>query len=291
MYTFVTDESRVYGREAQEYGLSIYGGLVMNERTFSDLTKWIYKLKERYVLPQELDLKWRFETVWNNMRRIGHVDSKFSKSSHPEMYKSLKEDYDGLKSEIVDEVSESDARIIIAIRPNRLLQATSSQAVDYAIRAVAKKFERFLRREGDLGIILADELQPRLSPNDVIDYQYILKLCHAGSGGKFDRVINIVPTIDSCVSPIHQINDIVLGVMQYYVLEFMRKLNDSNWNIDAAKNHLEKITKNFYTSAKGGYIINNGILLYPPKINRMATTAGLFLDKLEAQLKTDFNIH
>lgn len=292
MLIFFTDESLVQGNGSKPYGLSIYGGLVLSEIDFRDLTKFLYKLKENYVYPQELDLKWRFASVWENMKKIGYLDKKITKANDPDLYNSLKEDYDKLKAEIIQQVAKSNAKIILAIRPNKLLNASSEQVIDYSIQAVSRKFEKLLEREGEFGLILADELQPRLKKEDVINYQYILELCHLGSGQKaFERVINIVPTIDSCISPIHQINDIILGVMQYYMLEFMRRLEDDSYNIDQANKLLLQIKDNFYKASSGGYIINSGILLYPPKINRQSTRAGAFLNKLEDQLKRDFNIN
>lgn len=292
MLIFYTDETEVHGDGSQVYGLCIYGGLVLTEKESKILADFIYQLKDNYVLPQELDLKWRFEQVWENMRRIGHIDKKITKSSHPDLYNSLKEDYDRLKSEVINKISDSGAKIIIAIRPEKLLRSTKAQKVDYSIQAVSRKFQKLLDREKDLGIILADELPKRLNDSDVINYQYILKLCRDGSGSQsLDRLVSVVPTIDSCVSPIHQINDIILGVMQYYMLEFMRKLKNDKWDMGQAKEMFTKIKAKFYTSRSGGYIINSGILLYPPKINREVTPAGIFLNLLEEQLKQDFSIH
>lgn len=286
MLTFITDETSVQGKDGQLYGLSIYGGLVLNESDFKELSDFIYKLKDNYVLPQELDLKWRFESVWENMRKIGHIPKAFTRKTHPELYNSLKEDFNVLKGKILDKVSTTHAKIIIVIRPNKLLNASNEQMVTYSIQSLVRKFEKILERERANGIILADELPERLTKNEVIDYSYILKLSRNAS----DQLISIIPTIDSCISPLHQINDIVLGAMQYYMLEFIRKLN-GNQITDTAKNLLAKIVDNFYKSSTGGYVINSGILLYPPKNSRKNTTAGVFLNQLEKELENDFNIH
>lgn len=291
MLTFFTDESYVSGGDAREYELSIYGGLVLDEASFRELTTFIYELKKSYVFPQELELKWRFEEVWDNMRRIGYLEEGITKRTHPELFQSFKEDYNGLKNKILNKISNSAVKIIIAVRPNKLLSTASSKSVEYSIGAVARKFEKLLDKEGKFGVILADKLPVKVNDSAVMDYEYIISLCCNGSNAvSFHRLISIVPTIDSNVSPIHQINDIVLGVVQYYILEFIRKTNDPARNTDMAKSLFSQLAENFYKSANGRYTVNSGILLYPPKNTRQKTRAGVFLDNLEVQLKSDFNI-
>jgi hypothetical protein len=81
----------------------------------------------------------------------------------------------------------------------------------------------------------------------------------------------------------------VLGAIQFYLLEFMRKLADEARDMSRAKRVMGGIAGNFCRSRTGGYVINSGILLYPPKANRFGA-AGTFLDSLENQLKINFNI-
>ena len=291
MLTFFTDESYADRGGAEEYKISIYGGLVLNSTTFSELSQFLYKIKDRYVLPQEAEIKWRFRSYWDNLKSIGHIDPSFTQVTKPEAYESFKQDHTAIKEEILNKVAESDAKIIIAIRPNLLLHATDEQVVEYSIGAVARKFEKVLAREGDTGIILADELPRKINPDAIIDHQYILELCCRGSGTvTFSRLLSVVPTINSHVSPIHQVNDVVLGAIQYYVLEFVRRLADPSRNTDTAKGLLGKVSRSFYKDPGGVYTINNGILMYPPKITRKNTPAGLFLNKLEKQLQDDFGI-
>lgn len=286
MYVFIADESIV--RESTVHRLSIYGGLILDEETFQEFSTVIYKIKEKYLYPQELELKWRFQTVWESMKRIGYVqDDATTKESR----ESFKKDYDVVKNEILKIISESNAKIVIAIRPNALLHASDELNVEYSIAAIARKFEKILDREGEIGIILADELKKRLYPEDKMDYQYILNLCCYGAGlGKFENLTSIVPTINSCVSPIHQINDILLGAVQYYLLEFSRSLVRTDYDFELSKSFVTLIKDNFYQSVTGGYTINSGILLYPPKSSRKATPAGIFLNKLQRQLTDDFGI-
>ncbi|MBI2054645.1 MAG: DUF3800 domain-containing protein [Candidatus Sungbacteria bacterium] len=291
MLTFFTDESNVQGSDAQEYDLSIYGGLILDEVKFRELTNFLYELKRKYVLKQQIELKWGFHEVWKNMVKVGHIDKNFTAQNQPALYKSSREDYDKLKEEVLDEISRTKAKVIVAVRPNKLLGSSIGQRVEYSIDAVARKFEKVLGREKDFGIILADELRKKLKGEDVIDYEYILELCYNGSGLiHLDRLISIVPTVDSCISPIHQINDILLGAIQYYMLEFIRKLKGKDKNFNLATRLMGKISKNFYRSRGGRYTINSGLLLYPPKNTRQATRAGSFLNKLEKQLETDFEI-
>lgn len=292
MLSFFADESLINGREMREYRLSLYGGLILNEERFRDFTTFLYDLKKKYVFPQTLEFKWRFKSVWDNMKKIGYLKKDITKETHPDLFESLKSDYDDLKTEILDYVSNSDAKMVIAIRPNELLNASEEQNIKYSIEAVSRKFEKVLEREdGDYGILLADELKKKLNRGDIIDYEYILNLCCYGSNSiSLQHLILIVPTICSHISPIHQINDILLGTIQYYLLEFMRKLRDDDRDISLATNRFGKITGNFYKSIDGRYTINSGILLYPPKNTREKTSAGIFLNKLERQLATDFDI-
>lgn len=293
MLIFFTDESYVYGQEMEQYGLSIYGGLILDKTLFRDLTNFLYDLKERYFLPQKVELKWRYEMVWDEMRRFGPLSKEVTKKTHPDIFETYKHDYNKLKEEILDKVAGSKAKIVVAIRPNRLLNASLEEKVRYSLEAVCRKFEKILQSKNDLhGLVLADELVKRLKDEETIDYEYILNLCYDGSGSvSMDRVISVIPTINSRISPIHQINDILLGAIQYYSLEFMRTLKDESWDMKEAKRLFSKFVGNFYKSSTGSYTINNGILFYPPKNSRQATKAGIFLDKLEAKLKEDFGIN
>ena len=291
MLTFFTDESAVSGGGAEEYNVSIYGGLILKEETIRSLSQFLYKLKDRYVLPQEVEIKWRFASYWENLKAVGYIDRSFTKKLNPDAYESFKADHLLIKNEIIEEVARSNAEIVVAVRPNQLLRASDEQIVEYSIAAVARKFEKVLKREEEYGIILADELPKRLNQNAVIDHQYILKLCCRGSGTvAFNRLVSIVPTVNSKVSPIHQVNDMVLGAVQYYILEFIRTSNDPTWNMDTAREVLRKLVSNFHLDSEGTYIINNGILLYPPKVNRRNTRAGTFLNNLEQALRNDFAI-
>ncbi|MDD4290061.1 MAG: hypothetical protein PHH83_02165 [Patescibacteria group bacterium] len=291
MYIFFTDESKTQGEEGKVYDLSVYGGLVLDKEQTQELTNYIYDLKDSYLYPQTLELKWRFKTVWDKMKKVGFISEEITAKDKPESYESFKNDYETLKNKILDKVANSSVKIVVAIRPNRLLHASEEQDIEYSVGAITKKFRKILVDHDKCGIILADELRKKLRDSDIINYEYILNSCSSNrqnlDGGK---LLLVVPTIDSCISPIHQINDILLGVIQYYILEFMRKLNDDDWDMSNARNMLNKIVDKFYKSRSGGYIINNGILLYPPKITRKETQAGIFLNKLERQLKTDFNI-
>ena len=291
MITFFTDESIADKGGAEEYKMSIYGGLILSELSFKELNKYVYQLKDRYVLPQQLEIKWNFEQYWKNMRKVGYLEKDVTKKTHPSLYESFREDHKKLKNQILEKVAATDLEIIVVIRPNKLLRATEEQEVKYSIAALARKFEKLLQAKNELGIMLADELEEKINPDAVIKYEYILELCSRGSGSvSFDRLISIVPTIYSHVSPIHQINDIVLGAIQFYILEFIRKLENPAKNVDVSKEILEKIVGKFLRSDRGSYVINNGILMYPPKVNRHNSAAGVFLNKLERQLKVDFGI-
>lgn len=291
MLTFFTDESHIKKDHDVDHNLTVYGGLVLSESTFYDLNQFVYKLKDKYVLPQEMEIKWSFEGYLESMKRIGYLDKTISKKSHPNLYESFKPDHVNLKNEILDKVASSDVKIIIAIRPNKLLNATENQDIEYSIAAVARKFEKFLLQENQYGILLADDMKRKIHSKAVIDYEYILKLCCRGSGNVvFNRLISIVPTINSHLSPIHQINDIVLGTIQYYILDFIRGLNGPTRNRNQARDIFGKIKEKFLTSSQGSYVINNGILMYPPKVSRSGTEAGKFLDKLDRQLEDDFGI-
>ncbi len=291
MLTFFADESIVNRGGAEDYDLSIYGGIVLDEATFDELSQFIYKIKDKYVLPQELEIKWRFESYWENMIKVRYLEKGITKKTHPALYMSFKPDHAQLKNQILEKIAASSAKIIIAIRPNKLLGASDEQKIEYSIGAVARKFEKLLQKTNDLGIILADELPKRINSKSVIDHQYILKLCCRGSGTiHFKHLISIVPTINSSISPIHQINDVLLGAVQYYILEFIRQLSDPTRNADQARGILSKIIGNFLKAQPGQFVINNGILMYPPKVTRKNTAAGIFLNKLEKQLEKDFNL-
>lgn len=292
MLIFFSDESLIKGDGAAAYGIALYGGLILDKCQFKEMSDLVFKLKKKYLYPQELDLKWRFASVWENLKKVHFTGdlATATKSSHPEAYESFKSDYERFKEDLLNEVSGHDVKFVIAIRPNKLLNASDEQNIKYSIEAVARKFEKILEKENELGVILADELRRRVSSEEKIDYQYILDLCNKGSKDTiFKRLISIVPTINSGVSPVHQLNDILLGVVQYYIFQYIRKLKDQIVNNDEAKRLFAKLVKIFYKT-NGKYTINSGVILYPPRNTRRDTPAGVFLDKLEKQLETDFGL-
>jgi hypothetical protein len=291
MLFFYTDESEVQAQEGNAIGLTIYGGLILGDEELQMLTDLVYDLKKRYLIPTNVELKWRFKSVWDEMKRVGYIPQDMTQSNSREAYDSWRSDYDDIKSEILNTLANSEIKIVVAIRPNRLLNTSPEKIIEYSIGAATKKFEKILAREEEYEIIMADELPRRLRTTDFIDYEYILSLCCIGRDRAFRNILSIVPTISSHISPIHQVNDIVLGAIQYYILEFIRKQQDQNRDISKAVEILQTLNHNFYKSNDGVHVINSGILLYPPKVSRLSNTpAGRFLNNLEAQLKNDFDI-
>jgi hypothetical protein len=138
--------------------------------------------------------------------------------------------------------------------------------------------------------MLADELRRNLSDDEKIRYEYILDLCCNGSYDRnFERLVALVPTISSSISPLHQINDVVLGSMQYYLCEFIKSIRPGSAHqlSEEAKRLMGLFSDRFYKSATGDFTVNSGILMYPLRGSR--GPAGRLRTKLENQLGIDFN--
>lgn len=297
MKLFFTDESEVnpggHSDLVKDCEMFIYGGVILNEEQFRNLTDFLYDLKDRYEFPQKMELKWSFISIWNQMKKFEYIKPEFNSKNPPGLYDSLKEDYDNLKEEVLRKIAEEQIPIVIAIRPDGLLNATDDQRVQYSVEAVCRKFEKILKKEENYGLVLADEL-PRIG-SDSIKYEYILDLCYSGSGKvNLDQVISVIPNTISDLSPIHQLNDILLGCIQYYILQFMKVYDGINARgVKISKKLMGIIADNFYSitiNQYQEYVLNSGILLYPPGNNRKDTRAGRLLDALEGELYKDFEI-
>lgn len=117
----------------------------------------------------------------------------------------------------------------------------------YAMNVCTHKFNSVLENDKDLGMILTDSFD-----NSIEDHManHCMRLFY--EGGDFSQLTNIfytaIQTDEEC-SPLHQINDVVLGAVQHSLKELH-------------KNFLPNL-KNKFLADSDGIIIGHGFSVYP----------------------------
>lgn len=241
---FIDDSNISYDKKLDFF---IYGGLLGDAKDISDLSRNLYKIKEREGIDKKFPIKW-----------------PNSKWQGKELDKDL---HDKLKDEILKVVSESNCKIIIYLAPQDFYHELSHhgtkfklvintkkliRSFKFALNVCFQKFNQYLIENDNFGIIFVDDFGTNCKKELI---EYCFNLYPKGTEkSKLERIVYpIIFTSNEC-SPIHQINDIVLGAIQYSLRE-------------ATRNFLPIIKKNFWVKnisgrkQVGGY----GVNLYPQK--------------------------
>lgn len=303
MHIFFTDEAKASdisgGKRPEKADRFIYGGIIIPEPSLKDVNMFLHHLKEEFEIPQEVELKWGFANfleIWQRFPNIDESRRNLSKARNPQLYNSLRDRYNKLKEEIFNFIStRQEIKIVFALRPIKLLKTQKPQALKFSLANIGEKFEKFLNKINDIGIIAADNfLNSKVDRKQ--EHSNLIKLLYQGSGRlKFDKIVWIIPNVISELSPAHQINDVILGCFCYYIYAYTKKLDGEPSTLDIARPLLAKIIDNFLVSKPnrfgGRLVLGSGILVHPPRSTRSPDTwTGQFLDGLEYQLREDFSI-
>ncbi len=263
MEIFFIDDSNISINKKLEFFL--YGGIIVDEEDILKLVKFLYNLKKNQGIKQERPIKW--ENI--NWHKEGILD--------PEKYKDI-------KKEVLGFIGQSSCRIIIYLAPQcfyhkvdtkKLQQETKFtidsekqiEALEFALNVCLQKFNSYLSENNSLGLVFADEFGGKKIKKYLKNYCF--SLCPKGTRmSNLERIVYPVINIDSEYSAIHQINDIILGAVQYSLKEI-------------TYNFIPMIKKNFWGGEKR--IIGKGISVYPKKAR--AQDMGKKLETIQNKIK------
>lgn len=210
MKLFFVDDSNITKEE--NFGLFIYGGLIIDESNIRDLIKDFLKIKQAHNIDFSIELKWD---------NVNNLDPTRAKT---------------LKDGILKLVQKSTCKIIIYLAPQNFYHKKTIRknkngrfskciidnekyikALKYATNICSQKFNQYLANLNERGLILSDETNSCKKE--------MRKYCSSiyPDGTNFSPLANIayvIIPIDSGYSQMHQINDIVIGAIQYSLKEF-----------------------------------------------------------------------
>ncbi len=293
MQFFILDETDIHDTIKRDSNLRfdvlICGGIIISEITLKGINDFIKALKIKYKLPKEAEIKWSSEKA---LMAWGYdtVESLEKKTELVNRYKDL-------KHEILKYVSNSDISIQIVIRPTELIHLSRESAQFLSFSNASRKFERILKKKGDLGMIIADRFLSKDHGNNLDE---IKKVWYEGTrDGQFDNTLLIVPNMISDLSYAHQVNDVVLGCIKLYMATLIKDIDlkpDYNAQDESLHKYLMGLIVDKFDVPMKSYkhdrlTLNSGILIEPPKQTRYkGGEPDVFLDKLEEKLKQDFSI-
>lgn len=234
MFFYFTDETNI---AETEFEFFIYGGLVIQDKYLKDTADVICHIKSSKKIPLEEEIKWK-----------PHKDSYCNKNFG-------RNEYTKIKARILDFVIKSEAQIIIYLAPLEWFKENTLKSLEYAMNISLQKFDQFLRSGKGTGIIIADDF-PKPHKKPLLDY--LVKTYTLGTGKlSIDTIHYPVITVSSRYSPIHQINDIVLGSIQYNLRKPKRK----------DKQFVHMLKNNFWGKKMNNYKIikDFGVNIYPKK--------------------------
>lgn|GEM_PF-821737 len=250
MKLFFVDDSNIDADDKLEF--FIYGGIILGEESVRSIILNFISIKEKYGVPASRPVKWVNYVIKNGP--VEKID--------PETHRKI-------KSAVLEMISKTECRIIIYLAPHYFYQNKNLSgggkrftidldkqinAVKLAINICAEKFNKYLKETNCFGLILADnfgegkiksELDKHcldIYPRGTINFKgevscELERVCYPILKTKFDY------------SPVHQINDIVLGAIQHSLKEIARDL-------------IGQLKDNFWSN-KNGKILDFGVSIYP----------------------------
>lgn len=240
MYLYFTDETNTTSNKRLEFFM--YGGIIAHERTVLKLVKDLHRIKEDHDIPRDVPVRWKNEY---KKKEITSEDK-----------------FRILKNDVLDVFTKSEAKIVLSLSPHdfyhtvkikgnhsipKINPEKECRTYEYALNTCLQKFNEFLGQEDEVGCVFADEFGSKKLK------QHLNKHCfdafHDGTKySSLKRIIYPVIQLDSDYSQVHQINDVVLGSIQYSLKEIQY-------------NFLPKLKHNFWCS--NGKINNHGVNIYP----------------------------
>jgi len=296
MLLYSVDESGVDTRSE----FFIFGGITVPDRSVFGLINIINDAKKNFRpfrIPKEVEIKWNYYSTNQKIKKA--LRREISREQHTE-----------IKNDIICEVakrSRDEFGIFIYLVPYKFFVNDGWRSYQIAMNICFTKFEEYLSKINEYGIVLIDELQGLKTKDEdgkTIDLSkerlrghilfYILNLYEAGTGKKqISHIPLIIPNIISTLSGLHQLNDLILGAFQYYLQYVFQDVPERELAVQIVKKYIGNLHVNFEDSNIIA-ALNCGINIYPqksnPKWSRVLQGAYDLIPKLKEKIKGDFGI-
>ncbi len=280
----------------------VFGGITVPDHAIAELVKAVDDAKKSFQpisIPREVEIKWNYQKTKQAI--LKSIKKEISREQHIE-----------LKSRILSEVAKrgrDDVGIFLYVVPYKFFINDGWQSYQMAMNVCFGKFENYLAKKNQYGIILIDELEGIKTKNDQGDIInltknelrghilfYVLSLYESGTGKtKISHIPIILPNVISTLSGLHQINDLIIGAFQYY-LQYVFKDNNSPERaiaVDIVKSIVRNFHVNFESPDKVA-ALNCGLNIYPQNKNdawsKELQAAFDLIPQLKQKLNEDFNL-
>jgi len=248
MYLYIVDEASV--NWDKKIGFFMCGGIIVDMDSAKSLTNSLGEIKDKYSLPQERPIKWT-----NNAWKAGGEGPL-----DPEIFKSLKRD-------ILSAFKKSGAKIIVVTSPQsffhefkvddegsivlnkdnepimKIVQEKIVRSHTYGMNDSMNLFNTFLEENDSRGMIICDTF-PDVAKRELEEMCECVFPC---SGPK-ERISFPTMQIANEKSPLHQVNDVVLGSIHWSLREmtenFLPEIRDCFW-METPGDYESILTKGF----------------------------------------------
>jgi len=278
----------------------VFGGVTIPDHAVSELVKIVDDTKKDFrpiSIPREVEIKWNYQTTRQALQKS--IKQEISREQHTE-----------LKSKILAEVAKrgrDDIGIYLYVVPYKFFVNNGWQSYQMAMNVCFGKFENYLAKKNQYGIVLIDELEGiktkdeeggvvHLTKNQLRGHIlfYVLNLYESGTGKtEIPHIPLILPNVISTLSGLHQINDLVIGAFQYYLQYAFQSGPERTVAVNTVKTIVRNFHVNFESPDKVA-ALNCGLNIYPQNKNESWSnelkTAFDLVPALKQKLSEDFNL-
>ncbi len=270
MKLFFIDESGV----SQNSPFFILGAVCIEENILKEINNKISLIKVKNNIPPDIEIKWSLSDTNKQMTKAGLnlLDSK--------QHGIIK----GELLNIICQYTVDQLSIIWYLSPREFFIQEKWRSYDHALNILLKKCNDCLINN-ETGIVLIDELTGLGSTLPSGQVRQFLKtyVLNYQSQHVNDSLSLIVPNVDSGISYGHQLNDILVGILCYYLGSI------HGYNKGDVRQHIKNICgnlrANFYSPMIGAY--NTGINIYPKTLHKIELEK--LIEKTYTCLTRDFN--
>jgi hypothetical protein len=260
---FITDETNI--ADDSPFKFFIYGGLVVDEQDMRSLCRKLLAIKRAHHIDENRPIKW--------------VNKKWE--GNPPLDTAT---HNQIKEEILNLIQTSDCKIIIYLSPQDFYHITTfagfkiKRKIDhalhlttqqYAVNVCLGKFNDYLMSVDKRGLIIADTFVDGFKRDMTA---HCFSIFSSGTAfSRLERVIFPIVQVNNEYSQIHQLNDIVLGCIQYSLREI-------------SYNFLPIIKDNFWKGSGVSHMnmFGRGINIYPKKFKTV------YIQKIVEETKEKF---
>lgn len=278
----------------------VFGGVSVPDHAIFELVKAVDDVKKGFEpmsIPREVEIKWNYQKTKQALQKS--IKQEISREQHTE-----------LKSKILAEVAKKgrdDIGIFLYVVPYKFFVNNGWQSYQMAMNVCFGKFEGYLAKKNQYGIVLIDELEgikTKSDQGDTINLTknqlrghilfYVLNLYESGTGKTaIPHIPLILPNVISTLSGLHQINDLVIGAFQYYLQYVFQNGPERAVAVETVKSIVRNFHVNFESPDKVA-ALNCGLNIFPQNKNESWSDelkkAFDLVPALKQKLGEDFNL-